>query len=97
MGATEGDAPSEAPMGFPVTAVVTSAKEEYVSGGCWTVFDVEPADDVMQEQLRAELETELGDSIPGTFLDPRRISVYIEDSGHGLDVRGDFWSWPAAP
>lgn len=49
MGATEGDAPSEAQMGFPVTAVVTSAKEECGSGGCWTVFDVEPADDVMQE------------------------------------------------
>lgn len=97
LGATEGDVPTEAQMGFPATAVVASTGKECGSGGCWTVFDVEPADGVTQEQLRAELDAQLGDRIPGTFLDPRGISVYREDSGNGFQVRGDFWSRPAPP
>ncbi|WP_396598831.1 hypothetical protein [Frigoribacterium sp. R86507] len=97
LGATEGDVPTEAQMGFPATAVVASTGKECGSGGCWTVFDVEPADGVTQEQLRAELDAQLGDRIPGTFLDPRGITVYREDSGNGFQVRGDFWSRPAPP
>jgi len=97
LGATEGDAPTEAQMGFPATAVVTSTGKECGSGGCWTVFDVEPADGVTQARLRAELDAQLGDRLPGTFLDPRSINVYTEDSGNGFEVRGDFWSRAAAP
>jgi len=90
--ATEGDVPTEAQMTFPATAVVTSMDKECGSGGCWSVFDVEPAGGVTQEQLRADLDAQLGDRLPGTILDPRGISVYIEDSGNGFEVRGDFWS-----
>jgi len=97
LGATEGDVPSEAQMGFPAAAVVTSTSKECGSGGCWSVFGVEPADGVTQEQLRAEVDAKLGDRLPGTLLDPRSVNVYVEDSGNGLEVRGDFWSRPAAP
>jgi hypothetical protein len=97
LGATEGDVPTEAQMSFPATAVVTSTSKECGSGGCWSVFGVRPADGVTQEELRAEVDAKLGDRLPGTLLDPRSISVYVEDSGSGLEVRGDFWSRPAAP
>ena len=97
LGATEGDVPTEAQMGFPATAVVTSTSMECGSGGCWSVFGVEPADGVTPEQLRAEVDAKLGDRLRGTLFDPRSISVYVEDSGSGLEVRGDFWSRPAAP
>lgn len=97
LGATEGDVPTEAQMDFPATAVVTSTSKECGSGGCWSVFGVEPVDGVTQEGLRTELDAKLGDRLLGTLLDPRSISVYVEYSGNDLEVRGDFWSRPAAP
>ena len=93
LGATEGDVPAEAQMDFPATAVVTSTSKECGSGGCWSIFGVEPANGVTQEQLKAEVHAKLGVRLP----DPRSISVYVEDAGTGLEVRGDFWSRPAAP
>ena len=97
LGATEGDVPAEAQMDFPATAVVTSTSKECGSGGCWSIFGVEPANGVTQEQFKAEVHAKLGVRLPGTLLDPRGISVYVEDAGTGLEVRGDFWSRPAAP
>lgn len=61
------------------------------------MFGVEPADGVTQEDLRAEVDAKLGERLPGTLLDPRSISGYVEDAGTGLEVRRDFWSRPAAP
>lgn len=93
LSATEGDAPTAEDMHFPEPAVVTATSKDCGSGGCWTTFTLEPVAGTTTD----ELEAAIGDSVPGTLLDPRSITVTVQRDGDSLTVRGDYWTEDVAP
>ncbi|SMH28278.1 hypothetical protein SAMN06295885_0126 [Rathayibacter oskolensis] len=93
VGATEGDVPPASSIGLPAGSEVVRESVECASGGCWSLLAVRPPEGMSPE----ELSSELGARLPGSFWDPRTISLSSDPQGRLLVVRADYWTRESAP
>ena len=92
IGAGEGDAPSVSSVPLPAGSEVTQVSTECGSGGCSTLISVRPPDGTTPEDLKSELGTTPQSRIPGSFWDPRTISLTSKREGPYLLIRANYFS-----
>ncbi|SKA97640.1 hypothetical protein SAMN06295879_2410 [Agreia bicolorata] len=92
IGASEGDAPPVSSVPLPTGTEVTQVSTECASGGCWTLISVRPPDGTTPEDLKSELGTTPQSRLPGSFWDPRTVSLTSETKGRSLVIKADYFS-----
>lgn len=91
-GATEGDVPASSSIPLPDGSQVVNVSTDCASGGCWSIFDVRPPEDMTPKDLALQLGTDPQARISGNLLDPRTIWLRAEQKGDLLSIRADYWS-----
>jgi hypothetical protein len=90
--ATEGDVPAASSIPLPTGSDVVDESVECGSGGCWVLLSVRPPEGMTPDELSTELGATPQARIPGTFWDPRTISLMSESKGQLLILQADYWS-----
>ncbi len=90
--ATEGDVPPASVLPLPAGAEIIDENTGCGSGGCATTFTVLPPEGQSPEALAEEIGVTTGLDIPGTFFDPRTITVSARPDGSVLHLVADYWS-----
>lgn len=95
--ATEGDVPAVSSLPLPEGSEVVARSEECASGGCWILVSVLPPEGTTPEELAREIGATPQVRVPGTFWDPRTVSLRAEVQGTLLVVQADLWSQEDVP
>jgi hypothetical protein len=96
--ATEGDdVPPLSSIPLPTGSEVTQVSTGCGSGGCWTLVTVRPPDGTTPEDLKKELGTTPQSRLPGSFWDPRTISLTSKIEGPLLVIKADYFSAEYVP
>lgn len=90
--ATEGDVPPASMLPLPAGAEIIDENTGCGSGGCATTFTVLPPAGQSPEALAEEMGVTTQLEIPGTFFDPRTVSVSARPDGSVLHLVADYWS-----
>jgi hypothetical protein len=97
IGASEWDAPPASAVPLPAGAEVTQVSTECASGGCWTLISVRPPEGTTPEDLKSDLGTTPQSRLPGSFWDPRTISLTSKIEGPFLVIKADYFSAEYVP
>lgn len=91
LGADEGDVPavSDIPAAGSGAALVDT-RQDCGSGGCWLHVEYRPAPGQTPEELAAEMGLSQPNRVPGTFLDPRTVTVSATTVGDRLQVTASY-------
>ncbi|KQR20063.1 hypothetical protein ASF79_10700 [Agreia sp. Leaf335] len=92
IGASEWDSPPVSAVPLPDGTEVTQVSTECASGGCWTLITVRPPDGTTPEDLKNELGTTPQSRLPGSFWDPRTVSLTSKTKGPFLVIKADYFS-----
>lgn len=90
--ATEGDVPPASVLPLPTGAEIVDENTGCGSGGCATTFTVLPPAGQSPEDLAEEIGASIQLEIPGTFFDPRTVTVSARPDGSVLHLVADYWS-----
>ncbi|NQX13496.1 hypothetical protein HQQ80_17855 [Microbacteriaceae bacterium VKM Ac-2855] len=97
VGATEGDVPAVSSIPLPAGSEVIREGVTCGSGGCSVEASVRPPDGMTPGELSEALGTTPQARIPGTFWDPRTVSLTSRTEGPLLLVRADYFSTEYVP
>jgi hypothetical protein len=90
--ATEGDVPPASVLPLPTGAQIIDENTGCGSGGCATTFTVLPPEGQSPAALAEAMNAATQLEIPGTFFDPRTVTVSVRPDGNVLQVVADYWS-----